>query len=72
MSGFKGAIQAVGEAVVIPVTDEVGKLVETGMQVVVGPQITDPKNRDDKPDPQKIAQDDAIKKKKSLGKYSKI
>lgn len=70
--GFKGAAQLVSEAVVKPVVDEVGKMVEEGVQSVTGSQKTDPQKKSDSPDPHKIAQDDAVKKKQAWANIQKF
>lgn len=72
--GFKSAAQLIGEAVVKPVTDEVGKMVEQGVQSITGSQKQDPQNKNDggKVDPQKIAQDDAAKKQKALANIQRF
>ena len=65
--GMSNAAKLMGEAVVKPVSDEVGKMVEMGVQSITGaPSGDDNQKTQDKPDPQKIAQDDAAKKRKAL------
>ncbi len=59
------AARALGEAVVKPVSDEVGKMVEDGVQSITGKQNPGQKKQNS-PDPAQIAQDDAAKKRKAL------
>src|SRR4051794_18715487 len=66
------AARAVGEAVVKPVTDEVGKMVEDGVSTITGKQKQDPLQKANKPDPQKIAQDDAAQKRKALANIAQF
>lgn len=63
--GFSNAAKLVGEAIVKPVTDEVGKMVETGVQSVTAKQPADDtqkKQNQNLPNRQQLAQDDAKKK----------
>jgi hypothetical protein len=46
--------------------------VETGVQSITGSQKTDPQDKSNKPDPQKVAQDDATKKKQAWANIQKF
>ena len=65
--GIKGAAQLIGEAVIKPVVDEVGKAIEEGVQTATGlktaPAPKQNNQNQNLTDPQKLQQDDARKKK---------
>ena len=63
--GISNTAKMVGEAIVKPVSDEVGKMVEAGVQSVSAKQPADDaqkKQNQNLPNKQQLAQDDAKKK----------